>query len=137
METRKPPCRGEVARDRQKTKPSHQKLRSEGRVASVLSDSARGQGQHAGSSLAQHMSTLQPSEARASQGLLFPHPAAFPGLSRYSRPPAELDGSDGARRAGGVSQQLLHRDANRDYTDRIGVGLIKNCPQPLDSFGRC
>lgn len=40
------------------------------------------------------------------------HPAAFPSCSRYSRPSTELNRSDGACGARGVSQQLLHRDAN-------------------------
>lgn len=74
---------------------------------------------------------------QAPHGLLFSHPAAFPSLSRYSRASAELNRSDGARGAGGVIQQLLHGDANRDHTDRIGVGLVKNCAQSLDSFGCC
>lgn len=75
--------------------------------------------------------------ARAPQGLLFGPPPAFPGLSGYSRASAELNRSDGACGARGVSQQLLHRDANRDHADRIGVGLIKNCPQSLDGFRCC
>lgn len=75
--------------------------------------------------------------AQAPQELLFSHPTTFPNLSRYSRPSAELNRGDGAPRAGGVSQQLLHRDANGDHTDGIRVGLIKNCPKSLDSFGCC
>lgn len=73
----------------------------------------------------------------SSTGTPFSHPATFPGLSRYSRPSAEFNRGDGAPRARGVSQQLLHRDANGHHTDWIRVGLIKNCPKSLDSFGFC
>lgn len=75
--------------------------------------------------------------AQAPQELLFSRSATFPGLSRYSRPSAELNRGDGAPRARGVSQELLHRDANGNHTDRIRVGLVKNCPKSLDSFGCC
>ncbi len=55
----------------------------------------------------------------------------------FIRSAAELDGGKWACRAVWISQQLLHWDANRHYSNRIRVRLIKHCPQTLDGFSCC
>ncbi len=55
----------------------------------------------------------------------------------FIRSAAELDGGKWACGAVWISQQLLHWDANRHYSNRIRVRLIKHCPQTLDGFSCC
>lgn len=58
-------------------------------------------------------------------------------LILYSRSTAELDGGEGTSWTVGVVKQLLDRDADRDYSDRVGVRLVKDSTQTLDSLGLC